>query len=87
MTTEQLAEDLLRVTHDWTWDPLVEVCSRLGPDGLRLEHVGQARQHVRQAIRRAAKDREALLTVANTILAVMLGWEGAPILTMEDVTL
>lgn len=83
----ELVETLLRLTHYWTYEPLAEVCVRLTPDLRQPLDEGHAHRLVWQAIRDAAANRAQLIAVANVVLAVMLGWEGAPILTEEDVVL
>ena len=87
MSPHQLTNALYRLVERLSVDDLVAIVRRLGQPLARPILEGVVRYQIWTAIDAAAGDRQALVAVANALLAVTLGWEGAPILTLEDVPL
>ena len=87
MSPHQLANALYRLVERLSVDDLVAVVGLLGQPLARPILQGVVRYQIWMAIDAAEGDRQTLVAVANAVLAVTLGWEGAPILTLEDVPL
>ena len=84
MTPTVLTRAMLYSLRRLTFDDLLDVLIRLrqpAPDQMTPHAL---RLRIACLIRDAADHPEALLTVANAMVAVSVGWHGAPILTAED---
>lgn len=86
MTSRELAERLARVIGQLPAQDLIDLAPKLGQRHLDATLLGVLRYQAWQAVDEARSNREQLLALANPILARVIGWNGAPLLTVEDVS-
>ncbi len=86
MTSRELAERLARVIGQLPAQDLVDLAPKLGQRPLDATLPAVLRYQTWQAVDEARSNREQLLALANPILARVIGWNGAPLLTVEDVS-
>lgn len=83
MTPGELADRVVRVIERLPAKDLAELVPYLGQVSPKLP--AALRYQAWNAVDRARSNPEQLLALANPILAKAIGWEGAPLLTTEDV--
>lgn len=84
MTLNELSRSLSAALDALTLDDLLTAVDRLGLTHGRPPVPNVLRYQVWTAVDGVRDDPAALLEVANVLLGVILGWTGAPILTLED---
>ncbi len=84
MTQAELLGFLASAIEGLSLDDLFSVVDRLGVRRGWPPVPNVLRYQVSRAVEAAEHDPEALVALANAVLAVVLGWQGAPILTLAD---
>lgn len=85
MTLSELSRSLLSAIDGLALDDLMTVVDRLGLTRGRPPVPNVLRYQVWSAVEAAGEDPDSLIATANVLLAVLLGWDGAPILSLEDI--
>ena len=84
MKSSELADQLIRLIARLPADDLAMIVEELG--GIKsLDWPSALRYQAWNAIEDARDDPQRLLALANPMLAKVIGWRGAPLLTLEDV--
>jgi hypothetical protein len=85
MTPEELADRMGRVIERLPTKDLVELVTALGHSEASPKLPEALRYKAWKTVDQARTNPPQLLVLANSILAKAIGWEGAPLLTKEDV--
>ncbi|MDA8204890.1 MAG: hypothetical protein M0Z36_02405 [Thermaerobacter sp.] len=84
MKSSEVADQLIRLIGRLSTDDLAMIVEQLG--GVKsLNWPSALRYQAWNAIEDARDDPMRLLAVANPVLAKVIGWEGSPLLSLEDV--
>ena len=85
MTPSELAERVFHLIEGLSTDDLADVVREIGDPEDNSEFPDALRYQAWYVVDQAQRDPSQLLAVANPILAKAIGWDGAPLLTREDV--
>jgi len=85
MTSDELADRIGRVVEWLPAQDLLELLMALGWDEESSKLPESLRYHAWKVVDQSRTNPGELLVLANSILAKAIGWDGAPLLTKEDV--
>ncbi len=84
MTMGELADRVVRVIERMSPQDLASLGFAFGHNEGEAVFPGVFRYHAWRAVDKARSNPRQLVALANPVLAKAIGWEGAPLLTVDD---